>query len=357
MNITQNSITVARMIYVVICELAGLAIAMGTGTDMWKGLLGGLLVAGFFILIERLMLGFSLRGFSTATFGLGVGLFCAWLLTRVGISELINVAFNDLGGDSGELGTTLALALNVSLFASLGFLGAVLAMRSDREDFAFIIPYVRFRQDAASGQPLLADVEVLVDGRLVRLLAAGFLNGRLIIPRFVLDELHLMANSSSASKRQRGQRGLGVLDSLKENPSISLTIHEARGIAEEDSLQTRLTQSAKVLSARLLTVDESLTKVAHVRGLDVINLHELSEALKPSVEVGERLNLALVRAGKDEHQAVGYLPDGTMIVVNQAIAKIGTTQDVTVISMLQTSAGQMVFAELTEAVKSDNAVA
>lgn len=346
MNVHAHSVTVARMIYVVICELAGLAIAMGSGTDLWKGLLGGLLVAGFFILVEKLILGFTLRGFSTATFGLGVGLLCAWLLTRVGISELVNIAGADGSGEGENLGSTLALALNVSLFASLGFLGAVLALRSNSEEFAFIIPYVRFRQDSASGQPLLADSEVLIDGRLVRLVASGFLNGRLIIPRFVLDELQVMANSPSAGKRQRGQHGLEVLDMIQKNPAIPLTIHEARGIAEEDSLQGRLIQSAKVLSARLITTDENLTKMAHLQAVDVINLNDLADALKPSVEVGERLHLALVRAGKDDHQAVGYLPDGTMIVVNHAISKIGTTQDVTVISMLQTSAGQMVFAEL-----------
>lgn len=334
------------MIYVVICELAGLAIAMGAGIDLWVGLLGGVLVAGFFILIERLMHGFTLRGFSSATFGLGVGLLCAWLLTRVGISELVNIAGADASKEIENLGSTLALALNVGLFASLGFLGAVLALRSDNEEFAFIIPYVRFRQDSASGQPLLADSEVLIDGRLVRLIASGFLNGRLIIPRFVLDELQVMANSPSVGKRQRGQHGLEILDMMQNNPAILLSIHEARGIAEDDSLQARLIQSAKVLSARLITTDENLTKMAHLQAVDVINLNDLADALKPSVEIGERLHLALVRSGKDDHQAVGYLPDGTMIVVNHAISKIGTTQDVTVISMLQTSAGQMVFAEL-----------
>ncbi|MDB4492455.1 hypothetical protein N9200_00385, partial [Akkermansiaceae bacterium] len=118
------------------------------------------------------------------------------------------------------------------------------------------------------------------------------------------------------------------------------------GMAEDESFQGRLVQTAKLLSARLVTTDENLTKVAHLQGADIINLNDLSDALKPSVVVGESVRLALVRAGKDDHQAVGYMPDGTMIVVNHAINKIGTSQDVTVISTLQTSAGQMVFAEL-----------
>ena len=242
----------------------------------------------------------------------------------------------------------MVLAINVAIYSSLAFLGAVLALRSNQEDFSFIIPYVRFRQDAASGQPLLLDGEVIMDGRLPRLMAAGFLTGRLLVPQFVLDELQVMANSAAAGKRQRGQRGLEILDELQKNPGIPITIHDARGIAEDESFQGRLVQTAKLLGARLVTTDENLTKVAHLQSADIINLNDLSDALKPAVVVGESMRLALVRSGKDEHQAVGYMPDGTMIVVNHAISKIGTSQDVTVISTLQTSAGQMVFAELHE---------
>jgi len=185
-----------------------------------------------------------------------------------------------------------------------------------------------------------------MDGRLPSLMAAGFLTGRLLIPQFVLEELQVMANSPSAGKRQRGQRGLEVLDQLQKNPGIPISIQDSRGMAEDDSFQGRLVQTAKLLSARIVTTDENLTKVAHLQGADVMNLNDLADALKPSVVVGESVRLALVRAGKDEHQAVGYMPDGTMIVVNHSINKIGTTQDVTVISKLQTSAGEMVFAEL-----------
>jgi len=302
------------------------------------------MIGGFFIVVERLMKDSTLRGFSTATFGIAVGLICAFLLNRVGISELVKLAVTPLNNE--DLGDSLAQALNVSIYASLAFLGAVLALRSNQEDFSFIIPYVRFRQDATSGQPLLLDGEVIMDGRLPSLMAAGFLTGRLLIPQFVLEELQVMANSPSAGKRQRGQRGLEVLDQLQKNPGIPISIQDSRGMAEDDSFQGRLVQTAKLLSARIVTTDENLTKVAHLQGADVMNLNDLADALKPSVVVGESVRLALVRAGKDEHQAVGYMPDGTMIVVNHSINKIGTTQDVTVISKLQTSAGEMVFAEL-----------
>lgn len=349
MSPSPPSVNIARLLYLVLCELAGLAIALSApDIPLWLGLFGGLVVAGFFIFVESLSKGFTLRGFSTATFGLAVGLFCAFLLNRVGIEKLVTVSVRDIGGDSGDLGEALALALNVTIYASLGFIGAVLALRSNREDFAFIIPYVRFRQDAASGQPLLLDAEVIIDGRVGPLMIAGFFTGRLIVPQFVLDELQTMANSPSSGKRQRGQRGLEVLEDMKENPGIPVSIHDAAGVAEDESFQGRLVLTAKLLGARIITTDENLTKIAHLQGANIINLNDLAEALRPKVVVGENVRLALVRTGKDDHQGVGYLPDGTMIVVNHAISKIGTTQDVTVISTLQTSAGQMVFAELLE---------
>jgi len=349
MTPSPPSVNIARLLYLVLCELAGLAIALSSpDIPLWAGLFGGLIVAGFFIFVESLSKGFTLRGFSTATFGLAVGLLCAFLLNRVGIEKLVLVSVRDIGGDSGDLGESLALALNVTIYASLGFIGAVLALRSNREDFAFIIPYVRFRQDAASGQPLLLDAEVIIDGRVSSLMIAGFFTGRLIVPHFVLDELQAMANSPASGARQRGQRGLEVLEEMQQNPEIPISIHDAAGISEEESFQARLVLAAKLLGARLITTEENLTKVAHLQGANIINLNDLAEALRPRVVVGENVRLALVRTGKDEHQAVGYLPDGTMIVVNHAISKIGTTQDVTVISMLQTSAGQMVFAELLE---------
>lgn len=357
------SVNVARLTYLLVCEAAGVAIALSTkGTpfeiSVGVGLLAGLGVAALFIFIESLMKSFTLRGFSTATFGLGVGLFCAWLLTRVEISNLLELAFRDrLASDAfaGEdrvetIVNALRLALDVTLFASLGFLGAVLALRSNRDDFAFIIPYVRFRQDAASGQPVVLDPEAVMDGRVPAILRAGFLSGRLIVPRFVLEELQVMANSPSNANRHRGQRGLDSLQQMQAAPDIQISIHDSRGVGEDETLHSRLLETARLLGARLMTVDENLAKVAKLQELDVLNIRELDEALKPNVAVGERLRIALVRGGKEDHQGVGYLPDGTMIVVNHAVSKIGGTVEVMVVSTLQTSAGTMVFAELFQQV-------
>ena len=345
MKNSKPSVNVARLVYLILCELAGFAIALSTeGIPLWAGLVGGLVVAIFFIIVESLIREFTLRGFSTATFGIAIGLICAFLLNRAQIPELIKLAASPL--NDPDIGDALSLAFTVASYASLAFLGAVLALRSSQEDFSFIIPYVRFRQDAASGQLLILDAEVIMDGRLPSLMAAGFLTGRVLVPQFVLDELQVMSNSPGAGKRQRGQRGLEILSELQKNPAVPIAIQDSRGMAEDESFQGRLVQMAKLLSGRLITTDENLTKVAHLQGADIINLNDLSDALKPSVVVGESVYLPLVRVGKDDHQAVGYMPDGTMIVVNHAINLVGTTQNVTVISTIQTSAGEMVFAEL-----------
>jgi uncharacterized protein YacL len=357
---SHPSVNIARLTYLLICEAAGVAIVLSTkGTldiSIVTGLLGGLGVALFFIWIEILMKGFTLRGFSTASFGLGVGLFCAWLLTRVEISSLLELVFRDrLQNEKGAtaeqldvLVNALRLTIDVTLFASLGFLGAVLALRSNRDDFAFIIPYVRFRQDSSSGQPVVLDSEAVMDGRVLGILRSGFLFGRLIVPRIVLDALQTMVRSDSEFDRRRAQRGLDRLEELQNASDIQISIHESSVQTEAETLNKQLIEIARLLGARLMTTDDNLAKVAKIQGLDVLNIRELDDALKPAVAVGERFRIALVRAGKEDHQAVGYLPDGTMMVVNHAVARIGTSVDVSVVSMLQTNNGVIVFGERDE---------
>ncbi len=351
---SHPSVNVARLTYLLVCEAAGVAIAMSTkgllDISIGTGLLGGLGVAGFFIWVETLMKGFTLRGFSTASFGLAVGLFCAWLLTRVEISNLLELMFRSrLQDDSGSAGIeldVLRLTVNVTLFASLGFLGAVLALRSNRDDFAFIIPYVRFRQDSMSGQPVVLDEDAVMDGRVLGISRSGFLHGRLIVPRFILDELQRKADSGTNGDRQRAQRGLDSLEQMQKAPDIQISIHDSLASDEVGNHNTRLIETTRILNARLMTVDENLAKVAKIQGVDVLSIHELDDALKPTIAVGERIRIALVRPGKEDHQAVGYLPDGTMIVANHAITKIGGTVDVIVVSTLNTASGTMVFGEL-----------
>lgn len=344
------SVNIARLTYLLVCEAAGVAIALSTGIHVSLGLVGGLLVAGFFIYIETLIKGFTLRGFSTATFGLGVGLLCAWLLTRVEISSLLALAIPedpDFPERRELFVDSMRLAIDTTLFSGLGFLGAVLALRSNHEEFAFIIPYVRFRQDASVEQPVVLDPEAIIDGRLAGISHAGFLSGRLVVPRFVLEELQAMAAAAQNGTRLRGQRGLDTLEAMQKSADIQISIHDSSS-RSEGKIANRLIETAKLLGARLMTGDENLAKVAKLQGLQVLNIEELEQSLKPPAAIGDKVRIALVRNGKEDHQGVGYLPNGTMIVVNNGASRIGTTVDVTVVSTLQTSAGLMVFSELVE---------
>lgn len=350
----MRSVNTARLVYLLVCELAGAGIAnFAGGPEMiWVGIVIGLVVAAFFILVESLMKQFTLRGFSNATVGLLIGVFCAWLLSKVGVLSLLETILSNRTERDGLLEPikieAIVLGVNVTLFASLGFLGAVLALRSGGDDFSLLIPYVRFHRESTPGPPLLLDAHVIADSRLYGVLNAGFIEGNLVIPRFILEELHIMANSPSSSRRARGLRGLETLEKLQKNDRFRINIHDSEASSNSDTHDARLMHSCRLLTARLLTTDENLTKAARLQGVTVLNINDLNQALKPKIAVGERIRLPLVRAGKDEDQAIGYLPDGSMIVVNKAVNKINTTQDVTVISTLETEAGLMVFAELFE---------
>lgn len=353
---SPSSVNVARLAFLLVCLLTGVALHFGAGVEFVETPLGeekkdilplslailvAILVAGSLIWLETLVRDVSLREFSTGTFGLAVGVFCGWLMTQLRLEDLVIRVF-----EMEAYGELVGLGFRVLFIGGMGFIASGLALRSGKEDFAFVVPYVRFRQDGTSGAPIVMDTEVVLDGRIEAVMRSGFLAGRLIVPRLVLDELQGMSDSQIPAEKQRAQRALDLMARMKSEGEFRLTVHEHPTNSSHDDPKSELVRIAQMLAGRILTTSEDLQRVAEVQGVDVLNLHDLGEALKPRVIVGERLRLALVRPGKDEHQAVGYLSDGTMIVVNQAASKMGTTQDVVVISKLETSGGEMVFAEM-----------
>jgi uncharacterized protein YacL len=224
----------------------------------------------------------------------------------------------------------------------------MLAVRSNRDEFSLIIPYVRFARETTQHEPLVIDTNIIIDGRIADLCATGFLSRSLIVPRFVLGELQQLADSNDGIKRERGRRGLDILNQLQRSREINLTIHDS-GLDDGDlPTDARLVRVAQVLQARLLTNDQALGQVARLQQVPVLNLNDLFRALRPVVVPGDELELNLVKEGRDPHQAVGYLPDGTMIVVNQGRPHIGRVATVVVSSALQTGGGRLIFAELKE---------
>jgi uncharacterized protein YacL len=284
------------------------------------------------VLVDRLLKGISLRVFSSATFGLLIGFIFARLLLA---SNLLRNASEDV-----------QWIASLVTYCSCAYFGMMLAIQSNRDEFALMIPYVRFRRATVQESPLLVDSNVIIDGQLNEICATGFLSTSLVIPRFVLEELQRLADSSDPLKRERGRGALDRIQEMQRNPVLSVTIHETDSGTDSGSVETRLAKLAKLLDARLLTNDTHLCSIARLEGVTALNLNDLSKALRPVLFPGQAVQITLSKEGREPHQAVGYLADGTMIVVNQGRPCLGRTVPVIIGSALQTSAGRLFFAEL-----------
>ena len=270
----------------------------------------------------------SVRGFSAAVFGLLFGLLMA---------KLISDAISLLPLDGGT-----AAILRVVLTWAFCYLGMAMALRG-RDEFNVIIPYVRLSRHDRGDESSLVDTSAVIDGRLLDVCKARFIEGRLVIPRFVLKELQAVADSTDPIKRSRGRRGLEVLNHLRQLSFIDVRIHEEDlpSVAETDA---KLVKLAQILGTRIITNDYNLNKIAEFQNVRVLNVNELAQALRPVVLPGEMLELKPIKEGKEHHQAIAYLDDGTMVVVESGRALIGQPTRAVVTSVLQTAAGRMVFA-------------
>jgi len=222
---------------------------------------------------------------------------------------------------------------------------AVSTLLQTKDEFRFIIPYVEFSKQVKGGKPLVLDTSVIIDGRIADICDTRFIDNKLIVPRFVLQELQSVADSSDKLKRNRGRRGLDMLKRMQTNPKVDLQMHEANLAVLRDvhKVDERLVVLAKALDARVVTNDYNLNKIAQLQGVEVINLNELANALKSVALPGELMNVRVVKAGDQIGQGVGYLEDGTMVVVEHGRSMIGQEIVITVTSVLQTPAGRMIF--------------
>jgi uncharacterized protein YacL len=217
-----------------------------------------------------------------------------------------------------------------------------------KDEFRFIIPYVEFSRQIKGPKALVLDTSVIIDGRIADICDTRFLDTKMIVPRFVLQELQSVADSSDKLKRNRGRRGLDMLKRMQSNPKIDLQIHEGNlpELRETTKVDERLVTFAKVVGARVVTNDYNLNKIAQLQGVEVINLNELANALKSVALPGETMTVKLVKHGEPPTQGVGYLDDGTMVVVEHGRPYIGSEVNITVTSVLQTPAGRMIFGRL-----------
>ncbi len=220
---------------------------------------------------------------------------------------------------------------------------SVSVVLTTKDDFRLVIPYVEFAKQVRGVRPLLVDTSALIDGRINDLGQTGFFDAPIIVPRFVIDELQTLADSSDRLKRSRGRRGLDMVAKLQSNPYLDVTIDDP--IVEGLSVDKMLIELARTQKLRILTTDYNLKKVAHIHGVAVLNVNDLANTLKAAVAPGEALEVQIVKVGENPSQGVGYLPDGTMVVIEEGAERIGETVSATVTNSLQTSAGRMIFAK------------
>lgn len=313
--------------------LGGMIIGYQTVEIGGSGLIGmavGGVVTVILIVLEAGLRKVSVNGLSSAVFGLILGLIMA---------KLAGDAFSLVYSDHATLSR-----IRVILTLTFCYLGMAVALRG-KDEFNLIIPYVRLRRQDQSGDVILLDTSVIIDGRIVDISKTRFLGGKIIIPKFVLRELQQIADSTDPIKRQRGRRGLEILNTIQKESGMDITIHE-QDFSETSEVDAKLVMLAKLLEAKILTVDFNLNRVASIQGIKVLNINELANALKPVVFPGEEMRIKLIKEGKEHNQAIGYLDDGTMVVVEDARRLLGQDVKVVVTSVLQTQAGRMIFTKI-----------
>ena len=277
----------------------------------------------------------STAEFVTAVAGLLVGLLLG-LLLGIPLAQL-----------EGPLGQILPLA--VSIILGLGMVGLTVAKREDlvaaAEALGIFRPAAAGRVEEKSGEPrIVVDTSAIIDGRIADIVDSGFIYGTLVVPRFVLEELQRIADSPDTMRRNRGRRGLEILGRMQKDAPTPVEIVDDE-VPEADEVDAKLVALAKARSKVILTNDFNLNRVAELQGVRVMNVNSLANAVKPAVLPGEELRVRVIQEGKESGQGVGFLDDGTMIVVEGGVRFLDRELDVTVTRVLQTVAGRMVFAQ------------
>jgi uncharacterized protein YacL len=326
------SLWILRFVFLLVA--AGLAVSLvqaprESGWEVWVPFAA---ILGLAIVVIGLDVSVKRKRIDTITavyFGLLVGLLLTYVL---GIALTPLVLFNAYR-DTIQLVTGMVLCYT-----------CISVLIQTKDDFRFIIPYVEFAKEVKGLRPYILDTSAVIDGRIADVVETHLLDNQLIMPRFVLTELQSIADSSDKLKRSRGRRGLDILNRLRTESAVDLHIHD-RELPEMagQPVDMKLVLLAKSLQGKLVTGDYNLNKVAKLHNVPVINLNDLANALKPVFLPGEHVTVKVVKAGEEDGQGVGYLDDGTMIVVEGGRGHIGKEVRIAVTSVLQTSAGRMIF--------------
>ena len=298
----------------------------------WAVLGGMLLLASGVIVLDVAIRRKQLGVISSVYFGMVVGMFLAYIV------RLVLEPFTPT-----VIGEQMHHAIQLIVGPVFCYICISLLLQT-RDDFRFIIPYVEFAREIKGSKPCILDTSVIIDGRIADVVETQMLDGPLTIPKFVISELQGIADSSDRLRRSRGRRGLDILNRLRSNPKTDVKIFD-RDLPEfaGQPVDLKLVALAKHLKGKLVTNDYNLNKVARIQDVEVINLNDVANALKPVFLPGEQFSVRVVKAGEEAGQGVGYLEDGTMVVIEAARDHIGQQVNISVTSVLQTSAGRMIF--------------
>lgn len=334
----NRTLIVVRVVFLAICLFVSWLITLAipdwrdlTTRAIFIGAMLGVLV----ILVDIFLKGFSLRGLSAATFGLFIGWVASTFLASSPLFE---------EGDP----ETLYLA-RIVLYVVITYLATVIALRG-KDEFNLVIPYVRFVPHGVDVPLAVVDTSALIDGRLLGICSSRFMGYALVIPRFVLDELQNIADSNDPVRQAKGRKGLDVLNELKRLEFLDIRIHDS-DVDKRQNVDAKLVYLAQTLKAKLLTTDFNLARMAEFQGVEWLNLTALAKAMNPEVVVGEVVEVELVKAGKERGQAIGFLPDGSMVVINQGKQYMGKRVNAEIKSILPSAGGKMLFAEVKETVQ------
>jgi len=327
------------------------------GDYTWLTMAASMCAAVLFICIDILSPRRKLAIFAGTFFGLLVGILIAYGLgfaVRLVVEQWQPTTIMN----AGERGTfylrrnLIEEYINMTLGITSCYL-AISFILQTKDDFRFIIPYVEFSKERKGARPVLLDTSVLIDGRISEIAATGIIDFQLIVPRFVLVELQTVADSSDKLRRNRGRRGLEVLGKLQNTKGIEVILYDSSGregstgtIRPTDDVDQKLMALASDLNARVLTTDFNLNKVAQLRGVDVINVNDIATAVKPVALPGEHMYVRVIKSGESPGQGIGYLDDGTMVVVEQGRQFMNDEVEFVVTNALQTNTGKMIFGRL-----------
>jgi len=314
--------------------------------NFWAVVWSGLGMAIFVFLLDVLTPKGKLSALAGVFFAVLVGLLISVALSPVVdmISDTYGTEITPDGVRVDKITPEAVAAIKWMLGICICYLTTSIVMRT-KDDVRFVIPYVEFAKQTKGARPLVLDTSAIVDGRIADLCQSKLFDAPVVLPRFVLNELQLIADSADKLKRNRGRRGLDVLNKMQASSAIEVEIDDTTvpEIEEAKGVDQKLMLFTKSCNGRLATTDYNLSKVAQVRGVDVININDLANSLKVVALPGETMEVKIIRPGEEAEQGIGYLDDGTMVVVESARNKIGREVVLSVTSSLQTSAGKMIF--------------